>query len=95
MYNEKFPTLHIVNHPLVQHKLTVMRDKNTSVKDFRSWWARSPCSSPTRPPVTCPPPQAHRDRHLCTWKCPCWPARSSPSFPSSVQVWAWWTACCG
>ena len=23
----KFPTLHIVNHPLVQHKLTVMRDK--------------------------------------------------------------------
>ena len=27
----KFPTLHIVNHPLVQHKLTVMRDKNTSV----------------------------------------------------------------
>ena len=34
--NEKFPTLHIVNHPLVQHKLTVMRDKNTSVKDFRT-----------------------------------------------------------
>ena len=32
----KFPTLHIVNHPLVQHKLTVMRDKNTSVKDFRA-----------------------------------------------------------
>ena len=34
--NEKFPTLHIVSHPLVQHKLTVMRDKNTSVKDFRT-----------------------------------------------------------
>ena len=34
--NEKFPTLHVVNHPLVQHKLTVMRDKNTSVKDFRT-----------------------------------------------------------
>ena len=32
----KFPTLHIVDHPLVQHKLTVMRDKNTSVKDFRA-----------------------------------------------------------
>lgn len=32
----KFPTLHIVNHPLVQHKLSVMRDKNTSVKDFRT-----------------------------------------------------------
>ena len=33
--SEKYPTLHIVNHPLVQHKLTIMRDKNTSVKDFR------------------------------------------------------------
>ena len=31
-----FPTLHIVNHPLVQHKLSVMRDKNTSVKDVRA-----------------------------------------------------------
>ena len=34
--SEKFPTLHIVDHPLVQHKLTVMRDKNTSVKEFRT-----------------------------------------------------------
>ena len=27
--------VHIMNHPLVAHKLTIMRDKNTSVKDFR------------------------------------------------------------
>ena len=27
--------LHIVNHPLVVHKLTILRDKNTSTKDFR------------------------------------------------------------
>ncbi len=27
--------VHIVRHPLVAHKLTIMRDKNTSVKDFR------------------------------------------------------------
>ena len=27
--------LHIVNHPLVAHKLTILRDKNTSTKDFR------------------------------------------------------------
>ncbi len=32
MYSEK---VHVVNHPLVAHKLTIMRDKNTSVKDFR------------------------------------------------------------
>ena len=27
--------LKIVEHPLIQHKLTVMRDKNTGTKDFR------------------------------------------------------------
>lgn len=25
----------VMNHPLIQHKLSIMRDKNTSVKDFR------------------------------------------------------------
>ena len=32
MFNEK---VHVMDHPLVAHKLTIMRDKNTSVKDFR------------------------------------------------------------
>lgn len=27
--------LHIPDHPLIRHKLSIMRDKNTSVKDFR------------------------------------------------------------
>lgn len=27
--------LHIINHPMIQHKLTIMRDKNTGTKDFR------------------------------------------------------------
>ena len=27
--------LHVVNHPLIQHKLTRMRDKTTGTKDFR------------------------------------------------------------
>ena len=32
MFSEK---VHVMNHPLVAHKLTILRDKNTSVKDFR------------------------------------------------------------
>ena len=28
--------LHIIDHPLIHHKLTLMRDKNTSSKDFRA-----------------------------------------------------------
>lgn len=31
----RFPNLHVLNHPLIQHKLTHMRDKNTSTKTFR------------------------------------------------------------
>ncbi|MBQ4324771.1 MAG: uracil phosphoribosyltransferase, partial [Clostridia bacterium] len=27
--------LFVVDHPLIQHKLTIMRNKNTSSKDFR------------------------------------------------------------
>ena len=28
--------LHVVKHPLIQHKLTIMREKDTSSKDFRT-----------------------------------------------------------
>ncbi|RED51299.1 uracil phosphoribosyltransferase [Aestuariispira insulae] len=30
-----FPSLHIVDHPLVQHKLTIMREKDTPTSHFR------------------------------------------------------------
>lgn len=28
-------SLHVLNHPLLQHKLSILRDKNTGVKEFR------------------------------------------------------------
>ena len=27
--------LHIIDHPLIQHKISLMRDKNTGTKEFR------------------------------------------------------------
>lgn len=27
--------VHVFDHPLIQHKLSILRDKNTSVKEFR------------------------------------------------------------
>jgi uracil phosphoribosyltransferase len=33
--DKRFPNLHILDHPLIQHKLTHMRDKNTSTRTFR------------------------------------------------------------
>ena len=35
-HDSRFPRLHIVDHPLIQHKLSIMRDKNTCTKDFRA-----------------------------------------------------------
>ena len=33
--DSRFPKLHIVDHPLIQHKLTIMRQKETSTNVFR------------------------------------------------------------
>lgn len=32
---QSYPKLHVLSHPLIQHKLTHMRDKTTSTKTFR------------------------------------------------------------
>ncbi len=34
--DSRFPKLHIVDHPLIEHKLSLMRDKNTGTQDFRT-----------------------------------------------------------
>src|SRR5665647_3438843 len=34
--NNTDPQVHVINHPLVQHKLTLMRKKETSTNSFRS-----------------------------------------------------------
>ena len=33
--NSEFPNLHVLKHPLIQHKLTLMRDASTSTRTFR------------------------------------------------------------
>ena len=32
---ELFENVYVLDHPLIQHKLTLMRDKKTSTKEFR------------------------------------------------------------
>ena len=31
----QFPNLTVLSHPLIQHKLTILRDKRTSTRDFK------------------------------------------------------------
>ena len=35
MPHVNFPNLTVVNHPLIQHKLTILRDKRTGTRDFK------------------------------------------------------------
>jgi uracil phosphoribosyltransferase len=35
MSRPKFPNLTVLDHPLIQHKLSILRDKNTTTKDFK------------------------------------------------------------
>ena len=32
----RFPRLHIVEHPLIEHKISLVRDRNTGTQDFRT-----------------------------------------------------------
>ncbi len=33
----------IMDHPLIQHKISLLRDKNTGSKEFRNWYLKSQC----------------------------------------------------
>src|SRR5437870_1546892 len=35
MPHPEFPNLTVLDHPLIQHKLTILRDKNTGTRDFK------------------------------------------------------------
>ena len=30
-----YPNVHILDHPLIRHKVAIIRDKNTTTKQFR------------------------------------------------------------
>ena len=91
-FNEK---VHIMNHPLVAHKLTIMRDENTSVKDFRELVSEIGMlityEATHDLPLTT---KLHQDPHLRDGRPPRSQARSSLSSPSCAPVSAWSTACC-
>ena len=42
MYNN-FENVLICDHPLVKHKITILRDKNTGTNEFPCCWVTKPC----------------------------------------------------
>ena len=33
-------SVHSIDHPLIQHKVAMLRDVNTQTKDFRNWYRK-------------------------------------------------------
>ena len=78
--------VHVLDHPLLQHKLSILRDERTGVKEFReivSEIATLECYEATRDLPT-------EEVEIKTPVSGCWRARSWPSSPSCGPAWAWW-----
>ena len=84
--------VHVLDHPLIQHKLAILRNKKTSVKEFRELVgeiAGLMCYEATRNLPTRGGRGADPRRHCQVPRC-CL-ARSWPSSPSFAPASAWWT----
>ena len=66
--------IHVVDHPLVQHKISLMRDKMTGVKEFRELTSETAmliCYEATRDlPMKDPPASSilHFRQYTCGWR---------------------------
>ena len=78
--------VHVMDHPLVAHKMTILRDKSTSVKDFREIVSEIGMLITYEATRDLPLTSKEVETPICK--------TSSPWCPFSVLVWAWWTACC-
>ena len=81
----------VLDHPLLQHKLSILRDKNTGVKEFREIVgeiAALMCYEATR---NLPTQEVEIETPVAKARFACLRARKWPSCRSSAPVWAWWT----
>lgn len=79
--------IHIIDHPLIQHKLTIMRSKETSSSEFRRLLQEITLLMGYEITRDLPLEDVEVETPLGTM-----PARKSASFRSSAQASAWWTA---
>ena len=84
----------IVDHPLIQHKISLLRDRNTGTKEFRdlvSEVAMLLCYEATR---DLPTEEVEVETPIALPAPRCWRAASWRWSPSCARAWAWWTVCC-
>ena len=82
----------VFDHPLIQHKLSILRDKNTSVKEFRELISEIAMLMCYEAPRDLPLEEVDVETPIAVASAAASPARSWPSSPYSGPDWAWWTA---
>ena len=83
----------IVEHPLLQHKLSILRNKQTGTKEFRDLVgeiATLLCYEATR---DLPLEEVEIETPITMAKTKVLAAASWPWCPSCAQAWVCWTAC--
>ena len=89
----RFPSLFIVDHPLIQHKLTHMRDKDTSTRTFRELLREITLLMGYELTRHLPLSTKKIETPLTAMDAPVIPARSWPSSRCCAPAPAWPTAC--
>ena len=87
-------TVHVMDHPLVAHKLTILRDKNTSVKDFRELVSEIGMLITYETTRDLPLTTREVETPICKTTAPTLAGKKFAVVPI-LRAWAWWTACCG
>ena len=83
--------VHELNHPLIQHKLAILRNENTGVKEFRelvSEIAGLMCYEATR---NLPTEEVEVQTPVALASAGCWLVKNWQLSPFCAQVWVWWT----
>ena len=83
----------IVEHPLIQHKISLMRDRRTGTKEFRdlaSEVATLLCYEATR---DLPMEEVEVETPIALARTKVLAGRKLALVPSCAPDWAWWTAC--
>ena len=78
--------VHVFDHPLIQHKLSIMRDKNTGTKAFRELLDEIAMLMVYEVARDLPPNRLKLKRPFAKRLYRCSPASPSASFPSCARA---------
>ena len=84
-------SVNVLNHPLIQHKLSILRSKDTPVKEFRELVGEISalmCYEATR---NLPTKEVEIETPVAKARVQVLAGKKLALSPFSGRVWAWWT----